>query len=74
MARTAIEGAEILAAIPKKYGKPVITMRWGDFGTDVVQEIVRGAGIPGYETPEQCARAMYALATYAKLRRDLGVE
>jgi acyl-CoA synthetase (NDP forming) len=27
------------------------------------------AGIPVYETPEQCARAMYALARYAEVRR-----
>ena len=74
MARIAIEGAEILAAIPKKYGKPVIALRWGDRGNDIVQDIVRSARIPAYDTPEQCARAMYALATYAKLKRDLGME
>jgi len=74
MARTAIEGAEILAAIPKKYGKPVITLRWGLRRTDIVSDIVRGAGIPAYDSPEQCAWAMHGLATYAQVRRDLGVD
>jgi acyl-CoA synthetase (NDP forming) len=72
MARIAIEGAETLAAIPKKYGKPVIALRWSIAGDrDIVQEIVRNAGIPAYESPEQCARAMHALATYAHIRREL---
>jgi acyl-CoA synthetase (NDP forming) len=74
MARIAIEGAEIMAAIPEKYGKPVITLRWAELGSNIVQDIVRSAHIPAYDTPEQCARAMYALVTYAQLRRDLGVE
>jgi acetyltransferase len=71
MARTAIQGAEILAAIPKRYGKPVITLRWySRDGGDVVGDIVQAAGIPSYETPDQCARAMQALVRYAELRRS----
>jgi acyl-CoA synthetase (NDP forming) len=63
----------MLAAIPKKYGKPVVTLRWRmGGGADVVQGIVRGAGIPSFETPEQCARAMYALAEYGRVRRMYG--
>ena len=74
MARTAIEGAEVLSAIPKKYGKPVITLRWGvGNGNDIVQNIVKGSGIPAYDSPEQCARAMQALAMYAQTRRELGM-
>jgi acetyltransferase len=69
-ARAAIAGAELLAAIPKKYGKPVICLRWrGAGGGDVVQSIVHNAGIPAYDTPESCARAMFALAHYANIRR-----
>jgi acyl-CoA synthetase (NDP forming) len=34
-----------------------------------VAEKLTEAGIPVYETPEQCARAMYALTTYAELKR-----
>lgn len=69
-ARIAIEGAELLAGIPGKYGKPVITLRWRYGGNDMLRDILKGAGIPSYDTPEQCARAMYALARYAQIRRD----
>jgi acyl-CoA synthetase (NDP forming) len=73
-ARAQIAGAEILAAIPGKYGKPVITLRWRGSPGDVVQSITRRAGIPSYDTPEQCSRAMWALAEYARIRRTLGAE
>ena len=72
MARVAIEGAEILSAIPKKYGKPVITLKWRtNDSDDIISNIMSSAGIPSYESPEQCARAMYALAKYAQIRREL---
>jgi len=71
MARASIEGAEMLAAIPGKYGKPVITLRWGPDRNDVAGGIARAAGIPSYDSPEQCARAMLALARYAEVRRRL---
>lgn len=71
MTKVAVEGAEVLVAVPKKYGKPVITLRWPHLNTDIVQDIVKNAGIPAYDTPEQCARAMYALVKYAQIRREL---
>ncbi len=40
-------------------------------GTNIVQNIVKGAGIPCYDSPEQCARAMHALVQYAQIRREL---
>jgi acyl-CoA synthetase (NDP forming) len=74
-AHAAIEGAEIVASIPKKYGKPVITLSWhSSNGGDIARDVVRGAGIPGYDTPEQVARAMYALCEYARIRRVLESE
>jgi acyl-CoA synthetase (NDP forming) len=73
-ARNAIEGAEILAAIPKKYGKPVITLKWRQATPDIVQDIVRNAHIPSYDTPEQCAKAMYALVHYAQTRQQWGIK
>jgi acetyl-CoA synthetase (ADP-forming) len=74
IARTAIDGAELLASIPRKYGKPVITLKWRTGAGDVAQDIVRTAGIPAYDTPEQCARAVYALDRYASVRRRLEEE
>ncbi len=69
-ARKAIEGAQILADIPKKYGKPVITLKWRRESNDVLQDILRSARIPSYESPEQCARAMHALVRYGEIRRE----
>jgi acetyl-CoA synthetase (ADP-forming) len=70
--KTAVRGAEILAAIPEKYGKPVVTLSWHSHGTGgAIGDIMKKAGIPAYETPEQCARAMMALAQYAEVRRQL---
>ena len=71
-ARSSLEAYEIFASIPKKYGKPVITMRFTPDSRDLLQDFLSGAGIPAYDTPEQCARAMYALAKYAQIRRELG--
>jgi len=73
-ARASIDGAEIVAAIPKKYGKPVVTLRWRATNGDIAQDIVRAARIPAYDTPEQAARAMYALVEYARIRRVLTTE
>jgi acyl-CoA synthetase (NDP forming) len=75
-ARRGIAGAELLASIPEKYGKPVVTLRFnrggrGGRGGDVVGNIVREAGIPTYDTPEQCVRAMWALMEYARIRKRL---
>jgi len=69
-ARASIEGAELVAAIPQKYGKPVITLRWRGSNGDIAQDIVRAAHIPAYDTPEQVARAMYALVAYARIREE----
>jgi acyl-CoA synthetase (NDP forming) len=67
--RISMEGAEYLASLPAKYQKPLITVRFTRFENDVIIDIVRGAGIPVYETPEECARAMFALARYAEIKR-----
>jgi len=72
MARLAIEGAEIIAAIPKRYEKPVIALKWGDPRVpEFINDIIRKAGIPLYDTPEQCARAMFALYSYSKIKNSL---
>ena len=68
MTRTAMEGAEYLASLPAKYGKPIITVRFRPWPNDIVFDILRGAGIPVYDSPEQCARSMYGLARYGEIR------
>jgi len=69
VARISIEGAAVLAAIPAKYGKPMITLKWRREGTDIIQDVMKSAHVPAYDTPEQCARAMYALVEYAQIRK-----
>jgi acyl-CoA synthetase (NDP forming) len=65
-----MEGAKILAALPWKYNKPIICIRWNsNIIKDPLGDFLAKAGIPSYETPEQCARAMHALFNYAEIRR-----
>jgi acyl-CoA synthetase (NDP forming) len=66
------QGTKLFCGLPDKYKKPIACVRWSsDKGRDIVAEKLTRAGIPVYETPEQCARAMHALVTYAELRRAL---
>lgn len=67
--KLAIQGAEYLASLPAIYRKPLITIRFHRFEHDIVLDIMRGAGIPVYDTPEECARAMHALVQYAEAKR-----
>jgi acyl-CoA synthetase (NDP forming) len=67
------EGTRHFCSLPEKYGKPIACVRWfGDVSKDPVTLKLLEAGIPVYDTPEQCARAMYSLASYGDLRRKTG--
>lgn len=65
--KDSITGTEILGSIPKKYGKPVITLSWRT--PDVIRSVLQSSGIPIFGEPEECARAMYALVRYGEIRR-----
>ena len=67
--RVALDGAKVYASLPKKYNKPVICLRFARMEHDIMEGILREGGIPIYDTPEQCARAMYALVHYGQVRR-----
>jgi len=67
--KLAVEGAELYASIPRKYSKPVVTMRFRDFEDHIIETFLKKAGIPLYYTPEDCARAMYALVKYSEIRK-----
>ena len=64
----AFQAVRLFAALPKKYNKPLITLRFRRTDDSSVN-ILNEAGIPVYDTPEQCARAMHALVKYAEARR-----
>jgi acyl-CoA synthetase (NDP forming) len=68
-AQVALEGAKAYAALPKRYKKPVICLRFVRLEHDVMEDILREGGVPIYDTPEQCARAMHALVHYGRVRR-----
>jgi acetate---CoA ligase (ADP-forming) len=67
--KVAVEGGERYALLPKKYGKPIVCLRFANLPNDIMEEILGEGGIPVYSSPEQCARAMYALVHYGKIRR-----
>ncbi len=66
--KSCIEGAEHFSEIPGKFGKPVVTLRSKDVSQAGVVEVLKGAGIPMYDRPEDCARAMAALVRYAEVK------
>jgi acyl-CoA synthetase (NDP forming) len=64
------EGTKRFCDMPRIYGKPIICVRWySDAKKDPVSDTLKQSGIPVYDTPEQCARAMDALAKYSTLLR-----
>lgn len=65
----AIEGAKAYASLPWRYKKPLICLRFVKLEGDVIEQILSEGGIPIYDTPEQCARAMHALVHYGMVRR-----
>ena len=66
-----IQAARLFVTLPKKYNKPIVTLRFRRTDDPTI-DILKEAGIPVYDTPEQCARAMYALNRYAEARRATG--
>lgn len=65
------DGAELLAAIPIKYGKPVIALSSHRVEGGITVDILRSSGIPIYEMPEDGARAMHALVSYSLFRKAI---
>ena len=65
--RAAITAIDAFRQIPKRYGTPVITRSL--MPSDAVEELLRDAKIPIYETVEESVLAMYALVRYAQIRR-----
>jgi acyl-CoA synthetase (NDP forming) len=62
-----LQATKRFATLPQKYNKPIITIRFRRID-DAAIDILKEAGIPVYDTPEQAARAMVALAKYSEAR------
>lgn len=66
-----VESCAIISDIPAKYSKPVLAFAMRDYSETAMYEILKRGKIPFFESPETCARAMEALSTYARYRREL---
>jgi acyl-CoA synthetase (NDP forming) len=66
--KVAIEGAKTYASLPGKYGKPIVCLRFTRLEHDIMERILREGGIPIYDAPEQCARAMWALCCWGRTK------
>lgn len=66
------QAVAIASRLPREYGKPLICQRldWSPARMATIAVELAHAGIPTYDTPEQCARALYALTKYAEVRRQ----
>jgi len=65
--QASLEAARRFASLPDKYNKPIVTVRFRRTDDPTI-DILKDAGIPVYDTPEQAARAMAALVKYAEAR------
>ncbi|MFC1895920.1 acetate--CoA ligase family protein [Thermodesulfobacteriota bacterium] len=66
-----VECCGLISDIPGKYGKPVVAFAMRDYSETAMYEILKRGNIPFFESPETCARAMKALAVYARYRREI---
>ena len=68
--KVAEEGIRYLCRLPKLYKKPLVCVRWQlKSSDDPYEAILIEGGVPIYDTPEQCARAIYGLVKYAEFRQ-----
>jgi acyl-CoA synthetase (NDP forming) len=66
---TSFQAVRRFAKLPQKYGKPIVTIRFRRIDDSTI-DILKEAGIPVYDTPEQAARAMAALVKYSEARSN----
>jgi acyl-CoA synthetase (NDP forming) len=68
--KVAEQGTRRLCNLPHIFRKPVVCVRWHRSAReDPFENMLVQAGVPVYETPEQCARGIYGLVKYAEIRR-----
>ncbi|MBU2548104.1 MAG: CoA-binding protein [Proteobacteria bacterium] len=61
-----IRRAERLAAVPEKFGKPLILASEHEL-EGPVYEVFKGRHIPFFDNPFDCAKVMYGLAEYGRI-------
>jgi len=62
---------ELLTEIPQKYGKPLVTVGFGNlaFMSDLMSKTLDSAGITSYSTPEATVKALWTLVKYAEIKK-----
>jgi acyl-CoA synthetase (NDP forming) len=65
--RAVINAVEQFCEIPKRHGTPIIARSM--MPSETLEELLREAKIPVYDSVEECVLATYALARYAQIRR-----
>lgn len=67
-----LEAGELFAAIPQKFGKPVVTVGFGNlaYTSNSTRKALEDAGISCYSTPEEAVRAIYTLVKYAEIKNQ----
>jgi acetyltransferase len=65
--KACMEAADMLKEISQRWGKPIITL--GPTEKAIISKL-RQVGIPCYDNPSDCARAMCGLIRYAEKRSD----
>jgi acetyltransferase len=65
-----IKMAQALAAIPEKYGKPLICANEHELAGPTY-EIFKSKHVPFFDDPMDCAKSMHALVRYAKITRKM---
>lgn len=65
--KAVITAIDDFCRIPERTGTPIVAR--SGWPSPMVDELLRAARIPVYETTEQCALAMYALVRYGQIQR-----
>jgi acyl-CoA synthetase (NDP forming) len=62
-----ITAVDTFCRLPGRYGKPIIA-RSANQRSPFVEDLLQAAGIPIYQSVEECSLAAYALARYGRIR------
>lgn len=62
------EAAQSIADLSVTYDKPIVVLI--DHTDEIMLNIFKKSGVPFYETPEECARALFALNFYSEFLKN----
>jgi len=70
------EAGALLAEIPQKFGKPVVTVgfAYSNYAGDLLRKTLMDAGIASLPTPEEAVKAMHTLVKYSEIKSKFSAE